>query len=267
MQFSNTLIYWYLQNRRDLPWRKTKNPYLIWLSESILQQTRIDQGLNYYLKFRDHFPTVFDLAKAEEETILKLWQGLGYYSRARNLHFSARYIVTALTGKFPKTYTELLKLKGVGDYTASAIASICYNESTAVVDGNEYRVLARYFGIDTPINSSKGIKDFKKLAQRVKRHTSQDFVRHARQQIVAMIKQAESLASQQERAIIGTASDRMASLQQSELERLQALALINPKMLHLEIDQLKEESGGMQHFLDSAHIPLAALRVAVVTDK
>jgi A/G-specific adenine glycosylase len=165
MQFSNTLIYWYLQNRRDLPWRKTKNPYLIWLSEIILQQTRIDQGLDYYLRFSEHFPTIYDLANEEEETILKLWQGLGYYSRARNLHFSAKYIVNQLNGKFPTTYAELLKLKGVGDYTASAIASICYNEPTAVVDGNVYRVLARYFGIDTPINSSKGIKDFKKLAQ------------------------------------------------------------------------------------------------------
>jgi len=165
MQFSNTLIYWYLQNKRDLPWRKTKNPYLIWLSEIILQQTRIDQGLDYYLKFSEHYPTVYDLANAQEETILKLWQGLGYYSRARNLHFSARYIVNELNGNFPKTYTELLKLKGVGDYTASAIASICYNEPTAVVDGNVYRVLARYFGIETPINSTKGIKEFKKLAQ------------------------------------------------------------------------------------------------------
>ena len=165
MQLSNTLIYWYLQNKRDLPWRKTKNPYLIWLSEIILQQTRIDQGLDYYLKFSEYFPTVFDLAKAEEETVLKLWQGLGYYSRARNLHYSAKYIVDELKGEFPKTYNDLLKLKGVGDYTASAIASICYNEPTAVVDGNVYRVLARYYGIDTPINSSKGIKEFKKLAQ------------------------------------------------------------------------------------------------------
>jgi len=165
MHFSNTLIYWYLQNKRDLPWRKTKNPYLIWLSEIILQQTRIDQGLDYYLRFSEHFPTIYDLANEQEETVLKLWQGLGYYSRARNLHFSAKHIVNELNGKFPKTYAELLKLKGVGDYTASAIASICYNEPTAVVDGNVYRVLARYFGIDIPINSSKGIKDFKKLAQ------------------------------------------------------------------------------------------------------
>ncbi len=165
MHFSNTLIYWYLQNKRDLPWRKTKDPYFIWLSEIILQQTRIDQGLSYYQKFIENFPTVFDLAHAEENDILNLWQGLGYYSRARNLHFSANYIVNELNGIFPKTYKELLKLKGVGDYTASAIASICYNEPTAVVDGNVYRVLARYFGINTPINSTKGAKEFKELAQ------------------------------------------------------------------------------------------------------
>ncbi len=165
MKFSNTVIYWYLQNQRELPWRNTKNPYFIWLSEIILQQTRVAQGLSYYLKFKERFPTVFDLAKADEQTVLKLWQGLGYYSRARNLHFSAKHIVDKLDGKFPSTYKELLALKGVGDYTASAIASICYNEKTAVVDGNVYRVLARYFGVKTPINSSGGIKEFKLLAQ------------------------------------------------------------------------------------------------------
>ena len=165
MIFRNTLINWYLQNKRDLPWRKTKNPYHIWLSEIILQQTRIAQGLPYYIKFTEAFPTVFDLAKAEEQTVLKLWQGLGYYSRARNLHFSAKYIVNELNGKFPTIYNDIKKLKGVGDYTASAIASICFNEATAVVDGNVYRVLSRYFGIDTPINSTKGIKEFKELAQ------------------------------------------------------------------------------------------------------
>lgn len=165
MVFSNTLTHWYLQNKRDLPWRNTKNPYAIWLSEIILQQTRVTQGLPYYEAFLNSFPTVFDLAKAEEETVLKLWQGLGYYSRARNLHFSAKYIVNELSGKFPTTYNEIIKLKGVGDYTASAIASICYNEPTAVVDGNVYRVLARYYGIKTAINSTKGIKEFKELAQ------------------------------------------------------------------------------------------------------
>ena len=165
MNFSKTLVSWYLQNKRDLPWRNTSNPYYIWLSEIILQQTRVAQGLAYYQQFISTFPTVFDLAKAEEQTVLNLWQGLGYYSRARNLHASANYIVTVLNGNFPNTYKELLKLKGVGDYTASAIASICFNEPTAVVDGNVYRVLSRYFGITTPINSTIGIKEFKKLAQ------------------------------------------------------------------------------------------------------
>lgn len=165
MNFSNYLIHWYLANKRDLPWRNTKNPYYIWLSEIILQQTKVNQGLPYYYKFIEKFPTIFDLAKAPEEQVLKLWQGLGYYSRARNLHFSAMYIVNELNGKFPVTYKALIKLKGVGDYTASAIASICNNEKTAVVDGNVYRLLARYFGIQTSINSTKGIKEFKILAQ------------------------------------------------------------------------------------------------------
>ena len=165
MSFSNTLIYWYLQNKRDLPWRKTKNPYLVWLSEIMLQQTRVAQGLGYFLKFKEHFPTIFDLAKADEQTVLKLWQGLGYYSRARNLHFTAKYISSELNGEFPSKYKEIIKLKGIGDYTASAIASICFDENTAVVDGNVYRVLSRYFGIKTAINSSAGIKEFKVLAQ------------------------------------------------------------------------------------------------------
>ena len=167
MKFSNTLIYWYLQNKRDLPWRKSKDPYLVWLSEIILQQTRIAQGMSYFLKFVDTFPSVHDLANADELTVLKLWQGLGYYSRARNLHFSAKYISSELNGVFPRTYKDIIKLKGVGDYTASAIASICFDEPTAVVDGNVYRVLARHYGIFTPINSSKGIKEFKALAQSV----------------------------------------------------------------------------------------------------
>tara|TARA_B110000503_G_C7125690_1_gene404486 strand:- start:388 stop:1431 length:1044 start_codon:yes stop_codon:yes gene_type:complete len=165
MKFSNTLIYWYLQNNRELPWRKTKNPYFIWLSEIMLQQTRVAQGMAYYLKFVENFPTVFDLAKADESTVLKMWQGLGYYSRARNLHHSVKQIANEFNGEFPSTYKEIIKLKGIGDYTASAIASICFNEPTAVVDGNVYRVLSRYFGIKTAINSSAGIKEFKALAQ------------------------------------------------------------------------------------------------------
>ena len=165
MSFSNTLIYWYLQNNRDLPWRKSKNPYFIWLSEVMLQQTRVAQGLSYYLAFTETFPTVFDLAKADESTVLKMWQGLGYYSRARNLHFTAKYIAHELNGEFPSSFKEIVKLKGIGDYTASAISSICFDEVAAVVDGNVYRVLSRYYGIHTSTNSSAGIKEFKALAQ------------------------------------------------------------------------------------------------------
>lgn len=167
MSFSNYLKTWYLQNKRDLPWRKTKDPFKIWLSEIILQQTRVDQGLAYFLRFIEAYPKVENLANAEEEEVLKIWQGLGYYSRARNLHYSAKYIMNESQGEFPSTYSEIIKLKGVGDYTASAIASICFNEPTAVVDGNVYRVLSRYFGIKTAINSTKGIKEFKALAQEV----------------------------------------------------------------------------------------------------
>lgn len=167
MYFSNNLIEWYLQNKREMPWRKTTNPYKIWLSEIILQQTRVAQGLPYYLRFIEHFPTVQDLAAASQEEVLKLWQGLGYYSRGRNLHTSAQIIVSKYGGKFPTTYSEIKKLKGIGDYTASAIASISFNEPTAVVDGNVYRVLSRFFGIATPINSTEGIKEFKALAQKL----------------------------------------------------------------------------------------------------
>lgn len=164
MDFKSQLITWYSNNKRELPWRATQNPYYIWLSEIILQQTQVKQGLPYYEAFVKTYPTVFDLANASEESVLKLWQGLGYYSRARNLHTTAKYIALELNGVFPNNYNDLLKLKGVGDYTASAIASIVFNEVTAVVDGNVYRALARYFGIDTPINSTLGIKEFKKLA-------------------------------------------------------------------------------------------------------
>ena len=163
--FSNKLIAWYLQNKRDLPWRSTRKPYNIWLSEIMLQQTRVLQGLPYYLKFVEAYPKVEDLANAPEDEVLKHWQGLGYYSRARNLHATAKKISEEMNGIFPNNYTDLLKLKGVGDYTASAIASICFNQSEAVVDGNVYRVLARIFGIFTPINIPAGQKEFKQLAQ------------------------------------------------------------------------------------------------------
>jgi A/G-specific adenine glycosylase len=162
--FSEKIIVWYNQNKRNLPWRNTKNPYLIWLSEIILQQTRVEQGLSYYLKFAEEFPTVNDLAKAHNDKVMKLWQGLGYYSRARNLHTTAKIISENYKGKFPDDYTTVLSLKGIGEYTAAAIVSFAFNKPHAVVDGNVYRLLSRVFGISTPIDSSQGKKEFTSLA-------------------------------------------------------------------------------------------------------
>ncbi|MDR7369328.1 A/G-specific adenine glycosylase [Flavobacterium aquidurense] len=164
MDFHNILINWYLQNKRDLPWRNTTNPYQIWLSEIMLQQTRVAQGMPYFFSFTEEFPTVFNLANADEEQVLKLWQGLGYYSRARNLHKTAQYVANELNGVFPKTYKDLLKLKGVGEYTAAAIASFSYNEAVPVVDGNVFRVLSRYFGIESDITLPATKKEFTELA-------------------------------------------------------------------------------------------------------
>jgi A/G-specific adenine glycosylase len=165
MDFSNLLLNWYLQNKRCLPWRNTNDPYEIWLSEIILQQTKVAQGLPYYESFISTFPTVFDLANSSEEKVLKLWQGLGYYSRARNLYFTAKYVVEELGGVFPSSFQDLLKLKGIGEYTAAAIASFAYDEPVAVVDGNVFRVLARYFAIELDISEYKSKKEFQILAQ------------------------------------------------------------------------------------------------------
>lgn len=161
---SQKLIEWYKINKRDLPWRDTKDPYKIWLSEIILQQTRVDQGKSYYLKFIDNYPTINDLANATENEVLNDWQGLGYYSRARNLHATAKHISENLGGIFPTTYDEIIKLKGVGPYTGAAIASIVFLEPKALVDGNVYRVLSRYFDISTPIDSTEGKKEFQGVA-------------------------------------------------------------------------------------------------------
>ncbi|MBD3582316.1 A/G-specific adenine glycosylase [Flavobacterium selenitireducens] len=164
MDFAKRLISWYLQNKRDLPWRQTQDPYKIWLSEIMLQQTRVAQGMPYYFAFEEAFPTVFDLAQADEQQVLKLWQGLGYYSRARNLHATAKTIAADLNGIFPKTHRELLSLKGIGDYTAAAIASFSYDEAVPVVDGNVFRVLARYFDIESDISLPKTKKEFASIA-------------------------------------------------------------------------------------------------------
>jgi A/G-specific adenine glycosylase len=165
--FSRRLRPWYREHHRPLPWRETRDPYRIWLSEVILQQTRVDQGLNYWLRFTERWPTVQALAQAREEQVLKQWQGLGYYSRARNLLAAARQVVDEHGGRFPQDHKGLLGLKGVGNYTASAIASICFNRPEAVVDGNVYRVLARFAGISTPIDSTEGRKQFQELASKL----------------------------------------------------------------------------------------------------
>lgn len=164
MDFPNELVHWYVHNKRDLPWRNTTDAYVIWLSEIILQQTRVEQGLPYFYRFIEKYPDVRSFAAAHEDDILKLWQGLGYYSRGRNMLKTARLVNELYNGKFPETYGQLIKLKGIGEYTAAAIASFSANEAKAVVDGNVYRVLSRYFGIDDPINSTQGKKKFQQLA-------------------------------------------------------------------------------------------------------
>lgn len=165
LKFAKTLIEWYEVEKRELPWRNTRDPYKVWLSEIILQQTRVQQGLPYYLKFLKLFPSVHELANATEEQVLNAWKGLGYYSRARSLHYSAKKVNEEFKGVFPTNFSELKKLKGVGDYTAAAIASFCFKEVVPVVDGNVYRVLARLFDLDTAIDSTTGKKEFFSLAQ------------------------------------------------------------------------------------------------------
>jgi A/G-specific adenine glycosylase len=167
MNFSSELIQWYLKNKRQLPWRGITDAYVIWLSEIILQQTRVEQGMPYFYRFLEKYPDVRSFASANEDEILKLWQGLGYYSRGRNMLKTAQQVVEIHGGHFPREYRQLIKLKGVGDYTAAAISSFSANEPKAVVDGNVYRVLARYFGIEEPVNTTKGKKMFQKIADEV----------------------------------------------------------------------------------------------------
>ena len=161
LTFSPRLKLWYELNKRDLPWRESTDPYVIWISEIILQQTRVAQGFDYFQRFIRRFPDITTLAEASEDEVMKYWQGLGYYSRARNLHTAAK----SMNGVFPKTYEGVLALKGVGEYTAAAICSIAYDMPYAVVDGNVYRVISRYLGIDVPIDSTEGKKLFRELAQ------------------------------------------------------------------------------------------------------
>ncbi len=172
MNFSAVILDWFSQHQRDLPWRHTQDAYAIWLSEIILQQTRIVQGEGYWRRMIERFPTVDALAQASEDEVLRMWQGLGYYSRARNLHFAAKQIVAL--GRFPDTLEEIRQLKGVGDYTAAAIASFAFHQPVAAVDGNVYRILARYFGIDIPINTGKGKKCFQQIADELLPHDTPD---------------------------------------------------------------------------------------------
>jgi A/G-specific adenine glycosylase len=167
MNFTDEIVQWYTLNKRDLPWRHTTDAYVIWLSEIILQQTRVEQGMPYFNRFLEQYPDVKSFAAASEDEILKLWQGLGYYSRGRNMLKTARQVNEEFSGEFPRQYEQLIKLKGIGEYTAAAISSFSANETKAVVDGNVYRVLARYFGVSEPINGTQGKKIFQKLADEV----------------------------------------------------------------------------------------------------
>ena len=174
MNFGGIVVEWYKKNKRDLPWRRSRDPYLVWISEVILQQTRVKQGLEYYNKFASTFPDVASLAAASEEQVLKLWQGLGYYSRARNMHQAAKELVKNQGGKMPASYEGLLAMKGVGVYTASAVSSICYGEQKAVVDGNVSRVLARYFGVEEAVNSTAGKRIIDQLSGKVMEEGSEN---------------------------------------------------------------------------------------------
>lgn len=169
---SDTLINWYKVNKRELPWRDINDPYKIWISEIILQQTRVNQGISYYFRLIERFPTVSELAKSDEDEVLKYWQGLGYYSRARNLHKAAKQIISNFGGKLPTQHSDILSLAGIGEYTAAAISSFAYNDFYAVVDGNVFRFLSRFFGIETPIDTTIGKKEFTNLATEILSQTN-----------------------------------------------------------------------------------------------
>jgi A/G-specific adenine glycosylase len=187
VKVAKDLTEWYLKNRRDLPWRQTKDPYCIWISEVILQQTRVNQGINYYYRFIEHFPNVTSLANANIDEVLKFWQGLGYYSRARNLHIAAKQILNEYNGEFPKEVEKLLLLKGIGNYTASAIASIAFDVAVPVVDGNVYRVLSRYFCIDSPIGTNKAYTIYYKEAKKLMGNLNPSIFNQALMELGALV--------------------------------------------------------------------------------
>lgn len=181
------ILAWYLKNKRELPWRATTDPYTIWISEIILQQTRVAQGLSYFENFIEKFPTVRDLAAAGEEEVLRLWQGLGYYSRGRNLHKAAQYVVNELNGEFPKTYADLLRLKGVGKYTAAAIASIAYKEAVPAIDGNVIRVISRLMRILSPVDEPSGMKQVQKFSDLLISREHPDVYNQAMMELGALV--------------------------------------------------------------------------------
>lgn len=183
---THTIIEWYLNHKRELPWRETQDPYLIWISEIILQQTRVAQGYDYYLRFITQFPTIKNLAEASEEDVLRMWQGLGYYSRARNIHATAKDIMTRFEGSFPTSYDDIISLRGIGPYTAAAIASFAFRLPYAAVDGNVYRVIARLFGIATPIDTNEGKKLFQAIADEMMDHKRPDLFNQAMMEFGAM---------------------------------------------------------------------------------
>ncbi|NVN95446.1 MAG: A/G-specific adenine glycosylase [Bacteroidetes bacterium] len=187
MNFSTKLLHWYKYNHRDLPWRNTQNPYLIWISEIILQQTRVNQGYQYYLRFIEKFPDVQTLAKAEEEDVLKLWQGLGYYSRARNIYYAAQQIISDFNGVFPSDYHDIIKLKGIGNYSASAIASFAFKQCYPVIDGNVLRVISRIYGISTPIDIDKGKKEVLSILKTLIDEQNPDIFNQAIMELGAMV--------------------------------------------------------------------------------
>jgi len=187
MNFSNQILFWYKNNQRDLPWRNIKNPYLIWISEIILQQTRVNQGYHYYLRFIERFPDVISLANAKEEDVLKLWQGLGYYSRARNIYHAALQIMNDYHGVFPSDYNDIIKLKGIGSYSASAIASFAFKQPYPVIDGNVLRVISRVYGITASVDKSSGKNQVKNILDTLIDHQYPDIFNQAIMELGAML--------------------------------------------------------------------------------
>ena len=237
--FSETLIDWYSKVKRDLPWRETKDPYKIWLSEIILQQTRIDQGLPYYNLFVEKFPSVHDLAAADQQDVLKTWEGLGYYSRARNLHATAQYVSSQLGGIFPDNYEGLLQLKGIGPYTAAAISSISFDQPEPVIDGNVFRFISRFFGIEKDIAENKNRKYFKEVLTEVIDHQEPGIFNQAVMEFGATVCKPSN--PQCDQCVFSTACFAKAHQKQSELPVKSKKVKIKEVFLAYLIFKLGEE--------------------------